>query len=190
MPRLREHGVRLGLKKPGGRPFEKGHKKLGGRKKGTPNRATRDVKEFFKEFLESAEYQENVQQRILAGRALPIEQVGLFYTAGKPRERVEVESKNLAELVWSVASTGHSREAPPRSTLAAGSPDRASSPSSGSNPRGTESLPASALHPRLRDRHRDLLRVHIQTHMPHTLHRLLAAVRKRGNVTGLSTVSG
>jgi hypothetical protein len=27
MPRLRDHGVRLGLKKPSGRPFEKGHKK-------------------------------------------------------------------------------------------------------------------------------------------------------------------
>jgi hypothetical protein len=99
MPRLRDHGVRLGTKRPSGRPFQKGHKKLGGRKRGTPNKATRDVKEFFAEFMSSPEYQDNIRQRILAGRAVPIEQVGLYYTAGKPTEKVAVEDKSLAGIL-------------------------------------------------------------------------------------------
>ena len=91
--------VRLGTKRSGGRPFQKGHKKLGGRKRGTPNKATRDVKDFFAEFMNSPEYQDNIRQRILAGRAVPIEQTGLYYTAGKPTEKVAVEGGSLAEIL-------------------------------------------------------------------------------------------
>ena len=99
MPRLRDHGVRLGTKKAGGRPFKKGHRKLGGRKKGTPNRITREVKEFLKEFVNSSEYQANLKTRILSGKALPIEQLGIFYAAGKPKEQVQVDSPSMAKFL-------------------------------------------------------------------------------------------
>ena len=34
-------------------PYQKGHKKLGGKKKGTPNKATRDIKEAYRMLIET-----------------------------------------------------------------------------------------------------------------------------------------
>ncbi len=51
-----------------GRPFEKGHKPLGGRKKGVPNNATLDFKEFWGKFFKSEDYRANLKGRLLAGK--------------------------------------------------------------------------------------------------------------------------
>ncbi len=86
MPRLRDYGVRLGIKKPSGRPFQKGHAKLGGRRGGTPNRATRDVREMFRAIFEDPAYAKSLRERILSGKAPTLEVLGFHYVFGKPRE--------------------------------------------------------------------------------------------------------
>jgi hypothetical protein len=50
-----------------GGQFRKGRAKTGGRRKGTPNRATRAVKEFLSEILDRADVHDAIRNRILKG---------------------------------------------------------------------------------------------------------------------------
>jgi hypothetical protein len=61
-----------------------------GKKKGTTNRATREIKHFFRSFFDSPEYRDSLKTRILKGKAMPIEQLGYYYVYGKPKERVQL----------------------------------------------------------------------------------------------------
>ncbi len=54
-----------------------------------PNRATREIKEFFRALFESELYQESLKKRILAGKAMPIESLGFQYLYGRPKQFVE-----------------------------------------------------------------------------------------------------
>ncbi len=54
-----------------------------------PNRATQEIKEFFRALFESEEYQDSLKKRILAGKAVPIESLGLQYLYGKPKQVME-----------------------------------------------------------------------------------------------------
>ncbi len=74
---------------PVGRPFAKGNRG-GGRKKGVPNKATLEVKTFLRNFLESAAYRRSLQDRILKGKAVPLEILAHYYAYGKPKTSVEV----------------------------------------------------------------------------------------------------
>jgi hypothetical protein len=74
----------------GGR-FRKGRAKTGGRRKGTPNRATRAFKEFLSEILDQPDIQDAIRDRILKGDTTA------FFKAveivhGKPRQALEVNS--------------------------------------------------------------------------------------------------
>lgn len=79
--------------------FTKGRRKTGGRRRGTPNRATRAVKEFLAEIIDSADVQGAIRSRILKGdttaffRALEI-------VHGKPRQPVELGQDRPTELVF------------------------------------------------------------------------------------------
>ena len=75
-------------KRPSGRPFEKGHKKLGGRKKGTPNRVSAEMRTFLKSVIEDPEYQEALRARMIAGKAAHMEQLATYYVLGKPQDQV------------------------------------------------------------------------------------------------------
>lgn len=79
---------------PVGRPFAKGNRG-GGRKKGVPNKATQEIKEFARNFLMSEEYRENLKRRILAGEAPHIEVLLHHYGFGKPKTSVEVLASGL-----------------------------------------------------------------------------------------------
>src|SRR6266849_3384763 len=57
---------------PVGRPFTKGNPG-GGRPKGVPNKATQDIKQFTRNFLQSEKYRRNVERRILVGKAPALE---------------------------------------------------------------------------------------------------------------------
>ena len=93
-------GVRLATKKPSGRPFTKGHGKLGGRKKGTPNVVTRDLKEFLKSFVENdVEYQENLRERLRAGKTPHMKLLAAHYSGGKPKDTHEVTTPTLSNLL-------------------------------------------------------------------------------------------
>jgi len=71
-------------------PFVKGHKKMGGRTKGSQNKATLDMVEWFREFLSSPECRESMKRRMLSGKAPKLEELAFHYGLGKPVETVEV----------------------------------------------------------------------------------------------------
>jgi hypothetical protein len=79
-----------------GRPFKKGE---GGRPKGVPNKANRQIQQFARDFLESESYRERLRIRIERGQAMPIETLLYHYGYGKPKERIEVEGNNPLPLV-------------------------------------------------------------------------------------------
>lgn len=66
-------------------------KKTGGRKKGTPNKATREIREAARAVLERPEYLAGLQARIDAGSAPAIEGLLYHYAYGKPKDTVLVE---------------------------------------------------------------------------------------------------
>ncbi len=74
---------------PVGRPFAKGNRG-GGRKKGVPNKATQEIKEFARNFLMSEEYRESLKRRVLGGEAPHMEVLLHHYGFGKPKTSVEV----------------------------------------------------------------------------------------------------
>jgi len=54
-------------------PFKPGHKKLAGRKAGTPNKLTGEAREVARHLLSDAEYQRSLQKRLIRGEAARIE---------------------------------------------------------------------------------------------------------------------
>ena len=77
--------------------FRKGRVKTGGRRHGTPNRATRAVKEFLAEILERADVQDAVRRRILKGDTAAFFKA-VEHVIGKPRQAVELNQD--AEVVF------------------------------------------------------------------------------------------
>ena len=70
-------------------PFDRGHMKHGGRKPGTPNKATGEVRELARRLLGDAQYQQNLQDRLIRGEA-PRMEIYLWEQAyGKPRGEPE-----------------------------------------------------------------------------------------------------
>lgn len=77
--------------KPRGKPFEPGHPGGPGRPAGVPNKATAEIKAYFRGVLESAEYRASLEQRAKAGELAPaIEALAYHYAYGKPADRVEM----------------------------------------------------------------------------------------------------
>ena len=63
----------------------------GGRKKGTPNRATQEVRELAQEFLSDPAYRQNLMRRCQQGKLAPAVEVMLWqYGYGKPADKLEV----------------------------------------------------------------------------------------------------
>ena len=56
---------------PRGKPFAKGHKGIGGRKPGVPNRVTREGREVALRLVTDAQYQKALQERLRQGRVPP-----------------------------------------------------------------------------------------------------------------------
>jgi hypothetical protein len=85
--------------KPRGTPFPKG--KSGnprGRPVGAENKATSDVKEFWGKWLSSKDYRDNLQKRILKGKAPHMETYLAQMCWGKPKETVDLGEDTLAAL--------------------------------------------------------------------------------------------
>lgn len=91
----------MGTGNPPGRP--KGTPKTGGRAKGTPNKATVEVKAFCRGILESHDYRVALKRRVKAGELPPgMEQMLWAYAYGKPKEQVELTGAEGGPIVTSI----------------------------------------------------------------------------------------
>lgn len=69
--------------------FQAGHRKVGGRKKGTPNSATVEIRDFARVMLENPAYRTALKARLISGKAPHMETLLYHYAYGKPREATE-----------------------------------------------------------------------------------------------------
>jgi hypothetical protein len=69
--------------------FAKGHPKVGGRQRGTPNKLTGNAREVARDLLGNAEYQQNLQRRLIRGEAPRLEVRLWEWVLGKPRAEDE-----------------------------------------------------------------------------------------------------
>lgn len=67
-------------------PFKKGE---GGRPKGIPNKATREIKEIARALLEDPTYLKTLEERLSKGTAGAVEGILYYYAYGKPKEQLE-----------------------------------------------------------------------------------------------------
>jgi hypothetical protein len=64
-----------------------------GRPKGTPNRVTRDAREFFVDIVNNPDYRQSLERRARAGKLAPaVECMLWFYAYGKPVQPVQQAS--------------------------------------------------------------------------------------------------
>ncbi len=72
--------------------FKKGESgNRSGRPKGAKNKATRALKEFWREFFDSRDYRDKLMRRIMTGKAPHMEKELHHYVYGVPRETLKVE---------------------------------------------------------------------------------------------------
>lgn len=79
--------------------FQKGRPKTGGRRKGTPNRATRAVKAFLAALCDDPGVQAAVEARILTGDTIAFFRA-LEHVVGKPRQAVELSQSATVVYRW------------------------------------------------------------------------------------------
>jgi len=78
--------------------FQPGHKKVGGRTKGTPNKATVQARELARDLL-GPRYLARLRQRLLAGEAGGMESLLWQYAFGRPgTEAISSDRADAAEL--------------------------------------------------------------------------------------------
>ena len=72
-----------------------------GKPKGALNHATRDIREFARECLESPDYVQRLRARLAAGKAPHMETLLAHYAYGKPKDVVEINTPKplLVDLV-------------------------------------------------------------------------------------------
>ena len=64
-------------------------RKTGGRRAGTPNKATREIRDAARRLLEEPAYLRSVRARLLEGKAPQLEVLLHHYAYGKPKDTVE-----------------------------------------------------------------------------------------------------
>lgn len=64
-------------------------RKTGGRRVGTPNKATREIRDAARRLLEEPAYLRSVRARLLEGKAPQLEVLLHHYAYGKPKDIVE-----------------------------------------------------------------------------------------------------
>lgn len=82
----------------GGR-FRSGHGKLGGRRKGTPNKVTRAFKEWVALLISKVEVQDAIEERIKKGDAVAFFRAA-EHAVGKPKETAELSHSGLITFKW------------------------------------------------------------------------------------------
>lgn len=79
--------------------FAPKHKKRGGRKKGSLNKASRQVREFLAALVDDGDVQEAVKDRILRGDAVAFFRA-IDHVLGKPKESVDARLSGEVVFKW------------------------------------------------------------------------------------------
>ena len=87
-----------------GIPFTKGHRKVGGRKKGVPNAVKGEVRALTRLLLSDDDYLENLTQRLRDGKAGPVEPLLWQYAYGKPVHILGEQEEALPQCDFSTLS--------------------------------------------------------------------------------------
>jgi hypothetical protein len=75
-------------------PFKKGQSgNSSGRPRGTKNKATRALKEFWREFFDSEDYRAALMQRLINGETPTMEKELHHYVYGVPKETLKVDGQ-------------------------------------------------------------------------------------------------
>jgi hypothetical protein len=77
--------------------FQKGQ---GGRPKGIPNKATREIKEASRLIVEDEAYTVSLKTRLLEGKAPHMETLLFHYAYGKPKDVTEHEGEITLRVSW------------------------------------------------------------------------------------------
>ena len=102
--------------------FQSGHEKRGGRKVGTPNRASSEAREAARRLLDDAEYQRSLRKRLIRGEAPRIELHLWELAFGRPRVEPDQAPDGAgasASLVQLLAQLGESKTQNPSAHLSA-----------------------------------------------------------------------
>ena len=76
-------------------------KKTGGRRRGTPNRATGDARECCAKLVDDPAYQAKLRRRLLSGELAPALECMLWhYAHGKPKDALELDTNASLPLSW------------------------------------------------------------------------------------------
>jgi hypothetical protein len=67
--------------------------------RGTPNKATREVRELARRLVEDADYQAKLKARLEAGQAGALEPLLWHYAYGKPKQPVELTAPDTPPVV-------------------------------------------------------------------------------------------
>jgi hypothetical protein len=85
-----------------GKPFKKGDPRAG-RPKGSQNKATVEVREAARSFVEDPIYRESLKARLQSGDLAPaVESMLWHYAYGKPKEQVELSGPDGGAVVSAV----------------------------------------------------------------------------------------
>jgi hypothetical protein len=84
----------------------KGQPKTGGRRRGTPNKATSAIREAAQKLLEDKDYQAALKTRLRRGTAGAVEPLLYHYAYGKPKETVAVEAGEIPPFIVRIEDGG------------------------------------------------------------------------------------
>jgi hypothetical protein len=88
-------------------PFGEGHAKVGGRKRGVPNKLTREVQRFCLALVQDPEYAKKFAEDFKARRVAPgLEAMVWAYAYGRPRQQLEIVHNDEFRTVDDSAPTG------------------------------------------------------------------------------------
>lgn len=68
-------------------------RKTGGRRRGSLNRNTREIKGFAQQFLSSPAYVKSAKKRVRSGKAPHLEVLWHHYAYGKPKETMQIDGQ-------------------------------------------------------------------------------------------------
>lgn len=85
--------------KPRGRPFTKATRPPAHRRKGTPNKVTKEGRELARGLIQDETYLAKLKKRLSQGRASNLEQTLWYYAFGKPKEIHAFDPEQLRQVV-------------------------------------------------------------------------------------------